>query len=143
MMTKEELKQIRGTRTQEEMANALLDSDGQPTPLSTYQKWEQGARKVPAWVEDAMRPKKHVIPGLTLDAVYSLDRQARARNMTLEEFIGKVLTDLAKSALALALLVTLGHQITHPEDQQARRFGGRRRQEDAGAVFEIDADAVG
>jgi len=131
-MTNEQLKECRGSRNQAEMAKHLDD-----TPLSTYRKWEQGVRKVPGWVEDRLRPRERVIPGLTLEAVYALDRKARAQEMTLEEFIGKVLNDLAKTALAIALLVSFGHQILHPEKGQARRFG--RRRDDAACVEDADA----
>ncbi len=134
MMTNEELKECRGSRNQAEMAKHLDD-----TPLSTYRKWEQGVRKVPGWVEDRLRPRERVIPGLTLEAVYALDRKARAEQMTLEQFIGKVLTDLAKTALAIALLICFGHQVIHPEDGQPRRFG--RRRDDSAMICDAEAEA--
>jgi len=135
MMTKEQLRECRGQLSQSEMAKKLNS-----TPLSTYRKWEQGARKVPSWVEDTLRPQARQIPGLSLEALYSLDRQARAQELTLEEFIGKTLNDLAKTALAIAVLFTIGHQIMHPEDQLARRFSGRRR-EGLAAVVDADSEA--
>lgn len=90
-MTSEELKTRRGNKTQEEMAKSLRN-----TPLSTYRKWEQGARKVPAWVEEALSPRQSLVPGLSMEDIFALDRQARAAGLTMEEYVGRYLSTLAR-----------------------------------------------
>jgi len=123
LMNAEELKAKRKLLdlSQEAMAEKLNG-----TPVSTYRKWEQGVRKVPKLVEDILTPKENFVPGLSLKEIYALDRLARSQDMTIEQLAGKALSDLAKTALAIALFLVVGYQVSHPSENVARRFSRRR-----------------
>jgi len=60
---------------------------------------------------------------------------AEARGMTVSQYLGELL----KMFGAIVLLACLGHQILHPSDSQARRFG--RRRSDSVCLAEMESDA--
>jgi transcriptional regulator with XRE-family HTH domain len=89
VMTAEDLKAERERRreTQEGMA-AWLGS-----PLSTYRKWEQGARKVPVWVSDKLVPQTVQIEKVSLTELAELDGFAREEGVTLDTLLAGLIRE--------------------------------------------------
>jgi transcriptional regulator with XRE-family HTH domain len=126
-MNSDDLKaeRIKRGMTQQEMADFL------EMPVSTYRKWEQGERKepIPPTIADRLNPSNQlVLSGLTLQDIEDLSQIAKEEGKTIPQVIGDFIRKGLKGAFALMLLGVLTYQVTHPEDQQARRFArGKRR----------------
>lgn len=138
-MTGDELRKERKALklTQEEMAKHVGANS-----VSTYRNWEQGLSPVPGSVEALLTPRETDAP-ITFEDLRALEQIAkkRADGSTAISLMREFIKQGIKGALAIALLLTVGYQITNPDHGQARRFGSRRRQESV-AIVEVDADAI-
>lgn len=119
--------------TQEEMATRLNG-----TSVHTYRKWEQGQRRVPAWVPAALVPKEMDLGGLSFEELCQLDELARKRGTTLRDLVADILRKGIKAGISLVVLAVLGYHLTHPSDMNARRIGRRR---DSAEAVEVMGEA--
>jgi DNA-binding XRE family transcriptional regulator len=88
-MTSDDLKAERERRreTQEGMAAWI------GAPLSTYRKWEQGARKVPVWVSEKLVPQNVQIEKVSLTELAELDGFAREEGVTLDTLLAGLIRE--------------------------------------------------
>lgn len=146
-MTAEQLKEERKKReyTQKEMADFL------GVKHSTYIKWENDKTRkkpVPFLVENRLKEKSILdLSILDLQEITELDLIARSRGVTMAALLSELLKDglrrakeAAAAGLSLLLLCVFCHQVVHPEENQARRFGRRRSETAMVAAEEADAE---
>jgi transcriptional regulator with XRE-family HTH domain len=135
-------KDLKDTRERLKLTQAEMSAKLGCKSLSTYRNWEQGVSPVPAWVDDKILPPEIALEGFSFDELARLEKIAKIRgdgSTALSVALEFVRAGI-KAALSIALLIVFVHQICHPEEQLARRFGARRKGE-ANMMVDPETDA--